>query len=121
MSRFAVPREQQQKVLMVGIIIALVLRAGFILAGAAIIEQFVWVFYLFGAFLIYTAIKLLAGEDEEEYKENVAIRLLRRVVPVWTPALLVAWLATLEEEEDREPGDEAVGRQGVRDGGRQAG
>jgi tellurite resistance protein TerC len=83
MSRFAVPREQQQKVLMVGIIIALVLRAGFILAGAAIIEQFVWVFYLFGAFLIYTAVKLLAGEEEEEeYKENVAIRLLRRVVPV---------------------------------------
>ncbi len=83
MSRFAVPRDQQQKVLMVGIIIALVLRAGFILAGAAIIEQFVWVFYVFGAFLIYTAVKLLAGEEEEEeYKENVAIRLLRRVVPV---------------------------------------
>jgi tellurite resistance protein TerC len=83
MSRFAVPREHQQKVLMVGIIVALVLRAGFILAGAAIIEQFVWVFYIFGAFLIYTAVKLLAGEDEsDEYKENAAIRLLRRVVPL---------------------------------------
>lgn len=83
MSRFAVPREQQQKVLMVGIIVALVLRAGFILAGAAIIEQFVWVFYLFGAFLVYTAVKLVAGGDEdEEYQENVAIRLLRRLVPV---------------------------------------
>ncbi len=83
MSRFAVPREHQQRVLMVGIIIALVLRAGFILAGAAIIEQFIWVFYIFGAFLIYTAVKLLAGEDEsDEYKENAAIRMLRRVVPL---------------------------------------
>jgi tellurite resistance protein TerC len=83
MSRFAVPREHQQRVLMVGIIVALVLRAGFILAGAAIIEQFIWVFYIFGAFLIYTAVKLLAGEDEsDEYKENAAIRMLRRVVPL---------------------------------------
>ncbi|MCA5893564.1 TerC family protein [Isoptericola sp. NEAU-Y5] len=83
MSRFAVPRQHQQMVLMVGIIIALVLRAAFIVAGAAILEQFVWVFYLFGAFLVYTAIKLVAGgDDEEEFKENVAIRLLRRVLPV---------------------------------------
>ncbi|WP_418276967.1 TerC family protein [Isoptericola jiangsuensis] len=108
MSRFAVPREHQQKVLMVGIIIALVLRAGFILAGAALIEQFTWIFYFFGAFLVYTAIKLVAGDDEEEeFKENIAIRALRRVLPVsdgydgakvrtvvdgrrlWTPMLVV--------------------------------
>ncbi|WP_166847442.1 TerC family protein [Isoptericola sp. BMS4] len=83
MSKFAVPRQHQQMVLMVGIIIALVLRAAFILAGAAILEQFVWMFYLFGAFLVYTAIKLVAGEDDEaEFKENVAIRLLRRVLPL---------------------------------------
>src|SRR5918997_4109540 len=83
MSRFAVPRDQQQRVLMVGIIIALVLRAGFILAGAAIIERFTWVFYLFGAFLIYTAISLAKGEDDEaEFKENAAVRALRRVVPL---------------------------------------
>ncbi|MGW8567429.1 TerC family protein [Isoptericola sp. NPDC055881] len=82
MSRFAVPKRHQQMVLMVGIIIALVLRGAFILAGAAILEQFVWVFYLFGAFLIYTAIKLVAGDDEDEYKENVAIRMLRRVLPL---------------------------------------
>src|SRR5918998_522166 len=83
MSRFAVPRQQQQRVLMVGIIIALVLRAMFILAGAAIIERFTAIFYLFGAFLIYTAVKLVAGEDDDaEFKENPAIRVLRRVVPL---------------------------------------
>lgn len=83
MSRFAVPRHLQQRVLMVGIITALVLRGGFILAGAAIIEQFVWVFYIFGAFLIYTAINLVRGEDEaDEFKENAAIRTLRRVLPL---------------------------------------
>ena len=85
MARFAVPREQQQRVLMVGIIVALVLRGAFILAGAAIISQFVWVFYLFGAFLVYTAVKLVAGGDEpEEYHENRAVRALRRVLPIGT-------------------------------------
>ncbi len=70
---------------MVGIIVALVLRGGLILAGAAIIWQFVWVFYLFGAFLVYTAIKLVAGGDEpEEYHENRAVRALRRVLPLGT-------------------------------------
>ncbi|QAY62524.1 TerC family protein [Xylanimonas allomyrinae] len=83
MTRFSVPREYQQRVLMVGIIVALVLRAGFILAGAAVIERFVWVFYLFGAFLIYTAIKLLRGDDDaEEFEENALIRALRRVLPL---------------------------------------
>ncbi|MGO1317534.1 MAG: TerC family protein [Cellulomonadaceae bacterium] len=84
MSRFTVPREYQQKVLMVGIIIALVLRGGFILAGAAIIGHFVWVFYIFGVFLVYTAVKLaLGGEDEpQEYRENALVRALRKVVPI---------------------------------------
>jgi tellurite resistance protein TerC len=83
MTKFAVPRQYQQKVLMVGIITALVLRGIFILVGAAVINQFVWVFYLFGAFLIYTAIKLVAGgEEDEEFKENAVIRSLRRVLPL---------------------------------------
>jgi predicted tellurium resistance membrane protein TerC len=55
MSQFAVPRGYQQEVLMVGIIIALILRGAFILIGAAAIEQFSWVFYIFGAFLVWTA------------------------------------------------------------------
>ena len=55
MARFQVPRKFQQEALMIGIIIALVLRGIFILIGAVVIERFVWVFYIFGVFLIYTA------------------------------------------------------------------
>ena len=83
MTKFAVPRIYQQKVLMVGVIIALVLRGMFILAGAAAIARFEWVFYLFGAFLIYTAIAL-AREDhdsESEFHENRLLRLVRRAIP----------------------------------------
>ncbi|MDR0483173.1 MAG: TerC family protein, partial [Cellulomonadaceae bacterium] len=57
----------------------------FILAGAAILTRFTWVFYIFGAFLVYTAVKTVRGEDDdEEYKENVLIRAVRRVVPMST-------------------------------------
>jgi tellurite resistance protein TerC len=82
MTKFAVPPEAEQKVLLIGIIIALVLRAAFILAGAAVISHFSWVFYIFGAFLLFTAVKMLLGKDdpEEEYKENAAVRLMRRFV-----------------------------------------
>jgi tellurite resistance protein TerC len=83
MARFKVPRKLQQEALMVGIIIALVLRGLFILAGAAVIERFVWVFYLFGIFLIYTAINLVRHRDEEdEYEENAFIRRMRKVLPM---------------------------------------
>ncbi|GGL95688.1 MULTISPECIES: TerC family protein [Micromonospora] len=84
MARFAVPRQYQQKVLLIGIVLALVMRGGFIAAGAALITQFSWVFYLFGAFLIYTAVNLARqGEQEEdEFKENVLIRWSRRVLPI---------------------------------------
>lgn len=84
MSRFAVPRAYQQKVLLVGIVLALVMRGVFIGLGAAAIHRFIWVFYLFGLFLIYTAWKLAShGSDEEEdYKENVLTRWTRRVVPM---------------------------------------
>jgi len=82
MARFAVPREGQQFVLMVGIMMSLVLRGGFILAGSAILTQFAWVFYLFGLFLVYTAVKLLLGDEDEEYRENRAVRWLRRIAPV---------------------------------------
>ncbi|MBL7256667.1 TerC family protein [Paractinoplanes lichenicola] len=84
MARFAVPRQFQQKVLLIGIVLALVMRGLFIAAGAALISQFSWVFYIFGAFLVYTAITLLKeGEnDEEDFKENVLIRWAKRALPV---------------------------------------
>ena len=58
MTKFSVPRQLQQTALMVGIVLALIMRAIFIFVGAAAINQFSWVFYIFGAFLIFTAIKL---------------------------------------------------------------
>ncbi|WP_420081153.1 TerC/Alx family metal homeostasis membrane protein [Streptomyces sp. JL4002] len=80
MAKFAVPSHLQQRVLLIGVLIALVLRAIFIAAGAAIIASFSWVFYIFGAFLIYTAWKLIQearkDEDDEEFEEN---RLLKSV------------------------------------------
>lgn len=83
MANFAVPKQIQKYVLSVGITLALVLRGLFILAGAAILERFTWVFFFFGAFLIYTAVKLAMGEDEDdEYKENALIRAMRKIVPM---------------------------------------
>ncbi|GAA5214218.1 TerC family protein [Streptomyces thinghirensis] len=78
MAKFAVPTQYQQRVLMVGVIVALVLRAAFIAAGAAIISAFSWVFYIFGAFLIWTAWKLIQdarkGGHDEEYEENKLLK-----------------------------------------------
>jgi tellurite resistance protein TerC len=84
MARFAVPRRFQQKVLLIGIVLALVMRGAFIAAGAALIAQFSWVFYIFGAFLVYTAITLIKqGEnDDEDFKENILIRWSKRALPV---------------------------------------
>ncbi|SEO41537.1 TerC family protein [Trujillonella endophytica] len=83
MASFAVPRELQQKVLLFGIAFALVLRTVFILVGAAAIENFSWVFYLFGAILLYTAYMQATsgGKPEDHYEENGILRLVRRIVP----------------------------------------
>lgn len=83
MSKFAVPRHLQQYALMVGIVMALVMRAIFIFLGAAAIEQFSWVFYLFGIFLIFTAWKLAkeAGEDDDEFEENKLVAWVERHLP----------------------------------------
>ncbi|MCF3147452.1 TerC family protein [Streptomyces platensis] len=83
MAKFAVPAIYQQRVLMVGVLIALVLRAGFIGAGAAIIANFSWIFYLFGAFLIWTAWKLIkeARAEDEEFEENRFLKLVEKRFP----------------------------------------
>ena len=83
MARFGVPEKLQQSALLIGIIIAIVLRGIFIAVGAAAINRFSWVFYLFGAFLIYTAIKLAKeGESEDdEYEENRFMRWVERTFP----------------------------------------
>jgi tellurite resistance protein TerC len=84
MARFAVPRSAQQKVLLIGIVLALLMRGAFIAVGAAAISRFDWVFYLFGAFLVYTAVKLAAGgdSDDDDFKENVVIQWIRRMLPL---------------------------------------
>ncbi|HEY3752462.1 MAG TPA: TerC/Alx family metal homeostasis membrane protein [Pseudonocardiaceae bacterium] len=86
MTAFKVPVIHQHRVLLVGILIALLLRGTLIVAGAALINRFVAVFYLFGAFLIYTAYRVYrspdATDEEAEYEDNAIVRLLRRVVPV---------------------------------------
>ena len=109
MSQFSVPRRYQQDVLMVGIIIALVLRGAFILVGAAVIENFSPIFYIFGAFLVWTAIRqAFPGDHGEEVKrENFIVRMLRRTIDIsdeydgkkvrtvingkkmWTPMIIV--------------------------------
>src|SRR3954467_6438640 len=76
MAGFRVPRELQQKVLLFGITFALVLRTVFIAVGAAAIENVSWVFYLFGAILIYTAWAQARGGhgSDEDYEENAVLR-----------------------------------------------
>jgi tellurite resistance protein TerC len=83
MSRFGVPRAYQQTALLIGIVIALVMRGIFIALGAAAIDNFSWVFYLFGLFLIYTAAKLAkeGAEDEDEYEENRLIKWVETHLP----------------------------------------
>ena len=86
LSSFRVPRKDQQEVLLAGIVIALVLRLLFILAGAALIENFSWVFYLFGAWLLWTAVNQVregVGEEEEdEYRPPSIVRWVSKIVPV---------------------------------------
>ena len=78
LARFQVEKTKQQLVLLLGIIIALVLRGGFIAAGSAILERFTSAFFIFGAFLIFTAYKLLTEHsEEEEYKEVRIVKYLR--------------------------------------------
>jgi tellurite resistance protein TerC len=80
---FSVPAAFQKRVLMFGILGAIVLRTIMILLGAWLLEQFHWILYVFGAFLILTGVKMWRGADEEEnLDDNAALKLLRRLMPV---------------------------------------
>jgi tellurite resistance protein TerC len=87
MARLAVPRPLQQTALLVGVILALVMRAIFIALGAAAIKEFSWVFYIFGAFLVVTAVRLAmhsstdTEHDQGAYKENAVLRFIKRRLP----------------------------------------
>jgi tellurite resistance protein TerC len=101
MARFSVPQQLQLRVLTVGIVLALVLRGILIVVGAAVLERFTWVFYLFALFLLWTAWSLLRGRDEPagpsaataaDQDEPATVRLLQRVLPTtstWHGARLV--------------------------------
>ncbi|MGN6751048.1 MAG: TerC family protein [Intrasporangium sp.] len=83
MQNFRVPARLQQSALMTGIVIAILLRGIFIAVGAAAINAFAWVFYIFGAFLIYTAVKLARSGDEEDedFEENRVLKWVERRFP----------------------------------------
>ncbi|QCR18690.1 TerC family protein [Agrococcus sp. SGAir0287] len=82
MTAFAVPREYQQKVLLIGIVIALVMRGGFIAAGSALISNFSWIFYVFGALLLVLAWRQAFSDHEADPTNSRAMRFLRRRLPV---------------------------------------
>jgi tellurite resistance protein TerC len=76
LTRFKVPKQYQSQVLLWGVVMALVLRGIFIALGSAVVSRFSWIFYFFGAFLIYTAVKLVSSHGDDEFKEN---RFLKKV------------------------------------------
>ncbi len=81
MGSFKVPAADQQKVLLVGIVIALIARTGLIVVGAGLINRFAWVFYLFGLILLLTAGNMIRQESEESHEaDNIMIRLARKLI-----------------------------------------
>ncbi|TQJ58166.1 tellurite resistance protein TerC [Arthrobacter sp. SLBN-83] len=81
MASFKVPRADQQKVLLFGIVFSLIARTAFIFLGAALINSFAWVFYIFGLILLLTAGNLLKPDDHDDDSEGLVVRLARKVLP----------------------------------------
>ncbi|WAB81469.1 TerC family protein [Microcella daejeonensis] len=82
MTAFAVPKIYQQKVLMIGIVIALIMRGAFIAVGAALISNFSWVFYIFGALLLVLAYRQAFSHGDSDVANGRFMKLVRRVLPV---------------------------------------
>ncbi|MUM19561.1 TerC family protein [Mycobacterium sp. CBMA271] len=78
MASFKVPRVYQQEALLVGIILALIFRGIFIALGAVAINEFSWIFYLFGAFLVYTAINLARDTEHDDDGDNAVVKFARK-------------------------------------------
>ncbi|MET2011158.1 TerC family protein [Microbacterium chocolatum] len=82
MTGFAVPKIYQQKVLMIGIVIALIMRGAFIAVGAALIENFSWIFYIFGALLLFLAYRQAFSHGESDPANGKFMTMVRRILPV---------------------------------------
>jgi len=82
MTGFAVPKIYQQKVLMIGIVIALIMRGAFIAVGAALIENFSWIFYIFGALLLFLAYRQAFSHGESDPANGKFMTFVRRILPV---------------------------------------
>jgi tellurite resistance protein TerC len=107
LASFKVPHAYQQRALMIGIVLALIFRGIFILAGAALIERFIWIFFIFGAWLIWTAWQQVKPGEEAHGGDSWVVRQVKKVMPIsehydggklrttvdgkrmWTPFLLV--------------------------------
>jgi tellurite resistance protein TerC len=81
LASFRVPRAYQQKVLLFGIVVSLIARTGFIFLGAALINSFAWVFYIFGLILLFTAGNLLKPENHDDDSDGLVVRLAKRFLP----------------------------------------
>lgn len=81
---FRIPMEYQRRVLLWGIMGALILRGAMIAAGAVLVSRFEWILYLFGAFLVFTGLRMALQKAEDQYdpEDNPVLRLVRRVIPV---------------------------------------
>ncbi|KAA0918090.1 TerC family protein [Dietzia sp. ANT_WB102] len=81
LTSFKVPRAAQQKVLLFGIVFSIIARTAFIFVGAALLNTFSALFYVFGLFLLVTAGRLLAEDDEDDDADNVVVRLAKKLIP----------------------------------------
>ena len=83
-STLAIPHVYQHKVLMAGILSAIAMRIGLILAGVSLLESFHWMIYIFGGLLLFTAIRMLVQKKEKkiEIEKNIAVRIMKRFIPV---------------------------------------